>query len=78
MHIFKVTMKEFEVDKSFREFGVGQALIETCFAFCEQEKAKYLSLQTAPDNKKAKRLYEKMGMKIDSEFDRYIKIWGNE
>ena len=68
-------LNDLYVDKSFRGHGVGQALIETCFAFCEQKQAKYLTLQTAPDNKTAKRLYEKMGMKIDSEFDNYIKYW---
>ena len=68
-------LNDLYVEKKFRGLGVAQALIEKCFAFCEQEQAKYLTLQTAPYNKAAKQLYEKMGMDIDTEYESYIKSW---
>ena len=68
-------LNDLYVEKSFRELGVAQALIEKCFAFCEQEQATYITLQTAPANQAAKRLYEKMGMEIDTEYNSYIKSW---
>lgn len=68
-------LNDLYVDKHFRGHGVGQALIEKCYHVCEQEQARYLTLQTAPDNEIAKRLYEKMGMEIDYEFDSYIKYF---
>ena len=68
-------LNDLYVEKNFRGLGIAQALIEKCFSFCEQEQAKYLTLQTAPYNKAAKQLYEKMGMEIDTEYDSYIKNW---
>jgi len=68
-------LNDLYVGEKFRGLGVAQALIEKCFTFCEQEQAKYMTLQTAPTNNVAKRLYEKMGMEIDTEYDSYIKSW---
>ena len=68
-------LNDLYVEKSFRGLGIAQALIEKCYVYCEQEQAKYLTLQTAPYNKAAKQLYEKMGMEIETEYDSYIKSW---
>ena len=63
------------VNPDFRKKGVGKALMQEAFCFCEKEKARYVSLQTAPDNQTAKALYEEMGMRIDNEYDSYIKYF---
>ena len=68
-------LNDLYVNERFRGHGIGQALIEKCYTLCGQEQARYITLQTAPDNLTAKRLYEKMGMEIDHEFDSYIKYF---
>jgi ribosomal protein S18 acetylase RimI-like enzyme len=61
------------VDPSFRKKGVGKALMEQAFQFCEEKKVRFVTLQTATNNHSAKALYEQMGMHIDNECDYYIK-----
>ncbi|MBD3106991.1 GNAT family N-acetyltransferase [Bacillus sp. AGMB 02131] len=68
-------LNDLYVEECFRGHGVGKALIEKCYSVCEQEQARYITLQTAPDNEMAKRLYEKMGMEINREFISYIKYF---
>lgn len=58
-----------------RKQGVAMRLIEECYAYCKNEDARYLTLETATDNKQAQKLYEKLGMKIDQEVFHYIKYW---
>ena len=55
-----------------RQEGVGQELLSAAIKLCEETNANSLSLQTAPDNDRARRLYEKNGFKLDQEFDPYI------
>jgi ribosomal protein S18 acetylase RimI-like enzyme len=55
-----------------RQEGVGQMLIEEAMKLCTETGAKSLSLQTAPDNDRARKLYEKNGFVIDNEYDSYI------
>ncbi|WP_042461434.1 GNAT family N-acetyltransferase [Neobacillus dielmonensis] len=61
------------VDPDFRKRGVGIALMNAAFQFGEKEKARYIMLETAPNNYTAKALYEGMGMKVSNEYDSYIK-----
>lgn len=58
-----------------RKQGVAQALIEQCYSYCVQNDARYLSLETATDNVRAQKLYEKLGMRIDHGVWHYIKYW---
>ena len=39
------------------------------------EHAHYIVLETATDNVRAQKLYEKLGMKIDDGVFHYIKYW---
>ena len=55
-----------------RREGVGQELLSASIKLCKETNANSLSLQTAPDNERARRLYEKNGFKLDREFDPYI------
>ncbi|MFF2754416.1 GNAT family N-acetyltransferase [Psychrobacillus sp. NPDC058041] len=61
------------VDPAYRKEGVGKALMKEAFQFCEEEKSRFVTLQTATNNYNAKALYEQMGMHIDNECDYYIK-----
>ncbi|KOY83278.1 GNAT family N-acetyltransferase [Lysinibacillus macroides] len=54
--------------------GVGTALMEKVFQYCEQQYARYVTLQTATDNINARRLYEKLHMQQD-EFCNYVKYF---
>ena len=47
------------VAKQARKQGVAQALMEQCYAYCQQENARYMMLETATDNVQAQKLYEK-------------------
>ncbi|SDN66459.1 GNAT family N-acetyltransferase [Alkalicoccus daliensis] len=53
------------VAENFRKSGVGRKLMETIFAFCKEDKARSVILETAADNYSAQRLYEQLGMKLD-------------
>ncbi|QPC45917.1 GNAT family N-acetyltransferase [Mangrovibacillus cuniculi] len=61
------------VASSARKSGVGQALMEKAFAFCQSENARYVMLETDLSNKKAQALYEKMGMVVNPEVLFYVK-----
>ncbi len=63
------------VAEHVRKQGVAQALIEKCYSYCVQNDARYLCLETATDNVRAQKLYEKLGMKIDNGVFHYIKYW---
>ncbi|MGE7688420.1 GNAT family N-acetyltransferase [Lysinibacillus sp. NPDC097214] len=58
-----------------RKQGVAQALMEQCYSYCLQKDARYIGLETATDNVRAQKLYEKLGMKIDDGVFHYIKYW---
>ncbi|MGG2081120.1 GNAT family N-acetyltransferase [Lysinibacillus pakistanensis] len=58
-----------------RKQGVAMRLIKECYAYCKNEDARYITLETATDNKQAQKLYEKLGMKIDQDVFHYIKYW---
>ncbi|WP_431811100.1 GNAT family N-acetyltransferase [Lysinibacillus sp. FW12] len=58
-----------------RKQGVAQALMEQCSAYCQQEAARYMMLETAKDNVNAQKLYEKLGMAIDESVYYYSIYW---
>ncbi|WP_286926803.1 MULTISPECIES: GNAT family N-acetyltransferase [Lysinibacillus] len=58
-----------------RKQGVAMRLIEECYAYCKNEDARYITLETATNNKQAQKLYEKLGMKIDQDVFHFIKYW---
>ena len=60
-----------------RQEGVGQKLISAAIHLCEKTNANSLSLQTAPDNDRARKLYEKNGFTLEREFDPYILYFSN-
>ncbi|WP_338751373.1 GNAT family N-acetyltransferase [Bacillus sp. FJAT-52991] len=59
----------------FRQQGVAQALMETCYTYCERHQARKIRLETANDNYSAQRLYKKMGMQVDQHVKHYMKTW---
>ncbi|MFJ8100033.1 GNAT family N-acetyltransferase [Lysinibacillus sp. NPDC096212] len=63
------------VTEHARKQGVAQDLIEQCYSYCIQNDARYIGLETATDNVRAQKLYEKLGMKINDEVFHYIKYW---
>lgn len=68
-------LNDLYVNEKHRKLGVAQALINKSYELCEEEDARYLTLQTAPDNEKAQQLYKKMGMVHDVAFLRFTKFW---
>lgn len=64
------------VTPAYRGLGFGKALLESVYHSCRTENISFVMLQTAPDNHKAKGLYEHTGMKLDSEYEWYIKNFG--
>lgn len=66
-------LNDLYVDVNYRKQGVGKALIQQVFQFCEERNVTFVQLETAPINHKAKALYEKMGMELSNEYDSYVK-----
>ncbi|GLC88847.1 GNAT family N-acetyltransferase [Lysinibacillus piscis] len=58
-----------------RQQGVAKSLIERCYVYCEEQNARYITLETAVDNKNAQRLYEQMEMQVDTTVLHYSKYW---
>lgn len=58
-----------------RNGGVATALIEQCYAYCQQENARYMMLETAKTNVNAQKLYEKVGMTRDDHVYYYSVYW---
>lgn len=68
-------LNDLYVNEEYRKLGVAQALINKSYELCGKNDARYLTLQTAPDNEKAQQLYKKMGMVHDVAFLRFTKFW---
>lgn len=66
-------LNDLYVDTNYRMKGIGRALIQEVFQFCEERNAHFVQLETAADNVQAKTLYEKMGMQLSNEYDCYVK-----
>ncbi len=67
-------LNDIYVTEDARSLGVGKALMEKVFQYCEQQYARYVTLQTAADNVNARKLYEKLHMKQD-EYCNYVKYF---
>ena len=54
-------MNDLFVTESARGQGLAEALIEACRAECAGHGARRLHWQTAPDNRRAQAVYERVG-----------------
>jgi len=68
-------LNDIYVTDEARGQGVGKALMEKVFQYCEQQSARYVTLQTAADNVHARKLYENLNMKQD-QYCNYVKYFG--
>ena len=59
------------VDSEARKQGIGEMLLHKAKDFAIKTGAKSISLETAPDNYSAQRLYEKNGYIRESQFYHY-------
>lgn len=59
------------VDPTYREKGVGAALLKAAQDYSKESGSEGLSLQTSVTNRKAQALYEKCGWVKDTEFLTY-------
>lgn len=59
------------VQEEARKLGVGQLLLTRARDFARESGAQSISLETAPDNMAAQRLYEKNGYGQDTQFLHY-------
>ncbi|MDH3214684.1 MAG: GNAT family N-acetyltransferase [Candidatus Krumholzibacteria bacterium] len=64
-------LNDLYVDQRSRNRGVGRALIDRACKLAIDTGAKGLILETAIDNRVAKRLYEEYGFAKDAKFNRY-------
>ncbi len=64
-------LNDLYVVENMRNQGIAQMLINEAIVLCSETNAIYLSLQTAPNNQAAQRLYEKNHFILDSEYYSY-------
>jgi ribosomal protein S18 acetylase RimI-like enzyme len=64
-------LNDLYVDPSFRQRGIGEALLKHAISFGKEQKAKKLSLRTETTNHTAQRLYERVGWIRDEQFYTY-------
>ena len=67
-------LNDLYVDERFRQQGVGRNLMEKCYTYCVERKARYITLETAKNNYQAQKLYEQMGMNQE-EMLHFSKYW---
>lgn len=67
-------LNDIYVTEDARGQGVGKALMKKVFQCCEQQHARYVTLQTATDNVNARKLYEKLDMMQD-QYSNYVKYF---
>ncbi|WP_404353500.1 GNAT family N-acetyltransferase [Exiguobacterium aurantiacum] len=60
------------VKEEARNFGVGQLLLDQARDFAMELGDQGISLETAPENTAAQRLYEKNGYEQDTQFLHYV------
>ncbi len=68
-------LNDLYVKPSVRQKGVAKALINRCYDYCEENNARYITLETSVTNKKAQKLYEAMDMHIEEDVYHYIKYF---
>ena len=59
------------VEKDYRKFGIGRALMNKATEFAKSEGVSHIQLSTAKDNKIAQALYESLKYKRDEDFYDY-------
>ncbi|WHY88746.1 GNAT family N-acetyltransferase [Neobacillus novalis] len=67
-------LNDLYVKEEVRGQGVGGNLLKEAIHFAESTGAKGVLLETTEDNKKAQRLYEKVGFKKESNYFYYFSI----
>lgn len=67
-------LNDIYVKEDARGQGMGTALMQKVFQYCEQQSARYVTLQTAADNINARKLYENLHMKQD-QYCNYVKYF---
>ena len=64
-------LNDMYVDTEYRKRGIGEMLLHKAKDYAIETGAKSISLETAPDNDAAQKLYEKNGYVRDSQFYHY-------
>jgi ribosomal protein S18 acetylase RimI-like enzyme len=67
-------MNDLFVAPEARGTGLAEALIEACRAECAARGAGKLTWQTAPDNERAQRLYERVGARREQWVDYWLPV----
>jgi ribosomal protein S18 acetylase RimI-like enzyme len=67
-------LNDLYVAEEYRRAGVARKLMEAAKAFALISGAVSLSLETAPDNAKARALYESLGYQLDAGFLNYSLV----
>jgi GNAT superfamily N-acetyltransferase len=67
-------MNDLFVDPDLRGSGAAEALISACRDHCKQRQARWLSWQTAKDNARAQKVYERVGAKREEWVDYSLEI----
>lgn len=60
------------VEPNQRKRGIGQKLLQTAIDFATEQKAKFVSLNTAKDNFTAQKVYEDFGFKKQNYLPEYF------
>ena len=68
-------LNDLYVIQEARREGIGQSLMDAAINICIETGANSLSLQTAPDNEHARRLYKNNGFTLDNEYDSFIRYY---
>jgi GNAT superfamily N-acetyltransferase len=67
-------MNDLFVTPEARGTGVAEALIEACRAECHARGAHKLTWQTAPDNERAQKLYDRVGAQREQWVDYWLAV----
>jgi GNAT superfamily N-acetyltransferase len=67
-------MNDLFVAPSARGSGAAQALISACQAECARHGARRLTWQTAPDNKRAQTVYDRVGGRREQWIDYWLPV----
>jgi RimJ/RimL family protein N-acetyltransferase len=65
-------MNDLFVTELARGTGLAEALIEACRELCRERGAARLTWQTAPDNERARRVYERVGATREQWLDYWL------
>lgn len=67
-------MNDLFVEPEARGRGVAEALIEACLVECRERRAAKLTWQTAPDNERAQKVYERVGARREQWVDYWLPV----